>query len=414
MAAPRVSTTFDRSKAEPVELAFPKAEYQARWAKAKKMMEAEGIDILYATAPAHMCWLHGYYAAWYRTQAPSNWGACLGTALALNWDEPIHFDAIGEDPLLYKTSVASDIRFFDDRSPEGQPPFIVKQLQASGLLKPGTRVGMEYRSFQPNRWVQETIEKAFREAGAEVVDASMILRHARGVKSPAEIAYIEQATRICELAHEAAQKEIRPGVTELDVEAEMTHAMHHAGGELSAIPIMIQSGNTTIGGHQFPRRRKIQANEHIKIDCSGVWFRYHGNILRGFWTGEPPARVRDLYKRSAGSYEVFCKEARAGRPVREVNAELRRYYKDVGFTGTDGWCIGYELGIALPPDWVDEFNFSYDEDPDDSVVWQEGYVGNFETLWNTGLIDTFVIEKNGARNLVDNKRIPFDIIPCQG
>lgn len=34
MAKPRVSTTFDRANAEPVELAFPKAEYQARWKKA--------------------------------------------------------------------------------------------------------------------------------------------------------------------------------------------------------------------------------------------------------------------------------------------------------------------------------------------------------------------------------------------
>jgi len=414
MVKPRVSGSFDRENAEPVELAFPKSEYEARWTKAKGMMEAEGVDILYATAPAHMCWLHGYYAAWYRTQAPSNWGACLGTALCQDWDEPIHFDAIGEDPLLYKTSVASDLRFFDDRSPEGQPSFIVKQLKESGLIRPGTRVGMEFRSFQPNRWVQETIEKAFREAGCEVVDASMILRTARGVKSAAEIAYIEEATRICELGHEAARKEIRPGVTELDVEAEMAHAMHHAGGELSAIPIMIQSGNT-IGGHQMPRRRKIQSNEHIKIDCSGVVFRYHGNILRGYWTGEPPAEVRERYARSAGSWEVFAREARAGRPVREVNAELRRYYKDCGFEGKQaGWCIGYELGIALPPDWVDEFNFSYDEDPPDDVVWQEGFVGNFETLWDTGLIDTFVIEKDGARNLVNNNRIPLDIQICQG
>ena len=80
--------------------------------------------------------------------------------------------------------------------------------------------------------------------------------------------------------------------------------------------------------------------------------------------------------------------------------------------GTPGWCLGYELGIAMPPDWVDEFNFSYDEDPPDDVVWEEGFVGNFETLWNTGLIDTFVIEKGGARNL--GGRIPFDILPCTG
>ncbi|MBT5432341.1 MAG: aminopeptidase P family protein, partial [Rhodospirillaceae bacterium] len=344
MNKPRVSGTFDRINAEPVELAFPKSEYQARWVKAKAMMEAEGIDILYATSPAHMCWLHGYFAAWYRTHAPSNWGACLGTALCLGWDEPIHFDAIGEDALLYKTSVAEDMRFFDDRSPEGQPPFIVRELQSSGLIKPGTRVGMEFRSFQPNRWVQETIEAAFRAAGCEVVDASMILREARRVKSPAELAHIEQAMRVCEKGHEAAQRTIRPAITELDVEAEMACAMYHAGGELSAIPLMIQSGNT-IGGHQMPRRRVLKSGEHIKIDCSGVWFRYHGNILRGYWTGEPPAEVRDRYRRSAGSWDVFAKEARAGRPVREVNAELRRYYQDCGFEGKQsGWCIGYELG----------------------------------------------------------------------
>ena len=299
MAQPRVSGSFDRATAEPVELAFGRDEYAARWAKAKAMMEADGIDVLYATSPAHMCWLHGYFAAWYRTHAPSNWGACLGTALARDWDEPIHFDAIGEDPLLYKTSVAQDMRFFDDRSPEGQPPFIVRELEKSGLIKPGTRIGLEKRSFQPNRLVSESIEAAFREAGCEVVDASMILRHARRVKSPAEIAHVEKAMDICALGHEAAWRTIKPGVTELDVQAEMAHAMHHAGGELSAIPIMIQSGNT-IGGHQMPRRRVMQADEHVKIDASGVYFRYHGNLLRGYWVGEPPQSVRDWYKKSAG------------------------------------------------------------------------------------------------------------------
>ncbi len=410
LVLPRVSGTFDRATAEPGELAFARSEYEVRWVKAKGLMETAGVDLLYATSPAHMCWLHGYAAAWYRTHAPSNWGACLGTALALGRDEPIHFDALGEDALLFKTSVATDLRFFDDRSPEGQPSFIVKQLRSSGLLKPGTVVGLEHRSFQPCRWVQETIEAAFLEAGCEVVDASMILREARRVKSTAELAHIERAMEVCALAHEAAWGTIRPGVTELDIQAEMTHAMYAAGGEVSAIPLMVQSGNT-IGGHQLPRRRAVKTNEHLKIDCSGVWFRYHGNMLRGFWTGEPPEAVRDRYRRSAGPWDVFAREARAGRPVREVNTELRRYYTDCGLHGTNGWCLGYELGIAMAPDWVDEFNFSYDEDPPDGVIWEEGFVGNFETLWDTGLIDSYVIEKDGARNL--GGRIPFDILVCE-
>jgi len=407
---PRVSGTFDRMSAEPVELAFARSEYEGRWRKAKTMMETAGVDILYATSPAHMCWLHGYFAAWYRTHAPSNWGAMQGTALCREWEEPIHFDAVGEDALLYKTSVASDIRFFDDRSPQAQPAFIVGELKASGLLKPGTRVGLEMRSFQPHRLFSEMIEGAFRDAGCEVVDASLILRHARRVKSAAELAHTERAMRICEQGVAAAKRAIAPGVSELDVQAEILSAMHHAGGESSAIPIMVQSGNT-IGGHQMSRRRLIQSGDHVKIDMCGVYFRYHGNILRGYYVGDPPSEILERYRRSAGSWEVFAKEARAGRPVAEVNAELRRYYQEAGLADYPGWCIGYELGIAMAPDWVDEFNFSYDESPPDDIVWEKGHVGNYETLFDTGLIDTFVIEDHGARNL---GRVPMELIVVDG
>lgn len=378
MVLPRVSGSFDRTTAEPGELAFARSEYEARWVRAKSLMAEASIDLLYATSPAHMCWLHGYAAAWYRTHAPSNWGACLGTALALEWDEPIHFDALGEDALLFKTSVADDRRFFDDRSPEGQPLFIVDELRASGLLMPGTVVGLEHRSFQPCRWVQETIESAFRDAGCEVVDASMILRRARRLKSPAELAHITRAMEICALGHgglahhparrDRARHTGRDGASNVrGGRGGLGHSAHDPIGRHDRrAPVAATAGRE---GRRVPEDRLF-----------GVWFRYHGNILRGFWTGEPPQSVRDCYRRSAGSWDVFAHEARAGRPVREVNAELRRYYAECGLEGSPGWCIGYELGIAFAPDWVDEFNFSYDEDPPDEVVWEEGFVGNFETL----------------------------------
>lgn len=405
MAKPRVSVAFDRAGMPPPELAFPRAEYAARWAKTKALMARDGVDVLYATSPAHMCWLHGYHAAWYRTHAPSTWGAMLGTAVALDWDQPIHFDAIGEDALLYKTSVAEDIRFFDDRSPEGQPPFIARELQKSGLLKPGTVVGLEKRSHQPNRLFSEMIEAALVAAGARVVDASMILREARREKSPAELEVMAEAMRIAEIGIQAATTAIRPGVMELDIQAEMLAAMCHAGGELAAIPIMVQSG-PDIGGHQMPRRRRIEAGDHVKIDMCGVHHRYHANILRGFSVGAPSDALRDRYRRAGGAYDVFCREAWSGRPVRETNAALRDYYASVGLADEPGWCIGYELGIAMAPDWVDEFNFSYDE-TDTDAIWPENFVGNFESLFTTGLVDTYVVQPGGTQKLCT---VPFDLI----
>jgi Xaa-Pro aminopeptidase len=403
MLKPRVSGKFSRAGAPPVELAFSRAEYAARWRRVQALMARDRIDLLYVTVPAHMCYLHGYAAAWYRVHSPTIWGQFQGTAVHVGHAEPIHFDQPGEDPLLYKTSVCGDLRFFTDRSPEGGPPFIVGELRKSGLL--GKRVGLEMRSYVPNRVNSERLEAAFRAAGCEVVDGSMILREARRIKSAAEIAQMERAMRVCEAGFEAAKRAIRPGATELDVQAEMLAAMHRAGGETSAIPLMIQSG-PLIGGHQMSARRKIQANEHVMIDACGVYNRYHANICRGFYTGKPPADYAAHYKKAAGALGVFSAAAKAGTPVAEVNRELRRYYKDVGLWGTPGWCLGYELGIAFPPDWVDEFNFSAEME-EAPGAFEEGFVGNFESLYDTALIDTYVIERSGARILTT---WPFELI----
>lgn len=402
MLKPRVSNRFSRAGAPPVTLAFDRAEYEARWRKLQALMARDRLDLVYLTVPASLCWLHGYAAAWYRVHAPSIWGQFQGTAFRADEGRPIHFDQLGEDPLLYKTSVCDDLRFFTDRSPEGGPRFIVGEL---GPDLKGKRVGLELRSYVPNRLNFEKLESALRAAGAEVVDASLMVREARRVKSPAEVAKIERAMRACEAGFEAMRRMLKPGVTELDVQAAFLAAMHQAGGETAAIPVMVQSG-PLIGGHQMSSRRVIQAGEHVWVDACGVYDRYHANICRGFSIGQPPKALAEQYAKAAGGLPVFAQAAKANAPVAAVNRELRRYYTDAGLWGTPGWCIGYELGIAFPPDWVDEFNFSADMESPEGVF-EAGFVGNFESLYDTALIDTYVIEVAGARVLTT---LPFELI----
>ena len=76
--------------------------------KAPRPFEADGIDILYATSPAHMCWLHGYHAAWSRTHAPSNWGACLGTALVASGAAALNQVQIAVQRLTVEASTTGD------------------------------------------------------------------------------------------------------------------------------------------------------------------------------------------------------------------------------------------------------------------------------------------------------------------
>ena len=93
--------------------------------------------------------------------------------------------------------------------------------------------------------------------------------------------------------------------------------------------------------------------------------------------------------------------------VREVNKLLRDAYERLGLWDTEGWALGYELGLSLPPDWVGEFFFDTRDELYLDRVFEENMVTNFESFFNTTLIDTLVWEKDGVRTL---SKIPEELI----
>jgi Xaa-Pro aminopeptidase len=273
------------------------------------------------------------------------------------------------------------------------------ECKAEGWLD--GKVGLEFSSHTPNPAVSKELVSAFYAQGVhEVVDVSHAVRAIRRVKSPQEIAYIEEAARICDIGHEAVRNTLRPGVTELEVYGEATLAMARAGGEISGIVGAVSSG-PLFAGHALNSRRVIEKGDFVFYDPCGVYNRYHANLARGYFLGEPPPELVNLYRLSAGSYPILESTAKANTPVPEVCRALRRYYQDVGIWELRDWVGGYELGIAFPPDWVGEFVWTVAEDTEG--VFLENEVTNYESILNTILIDTFVYEKEGARRLSENE-----------
>lgn len=389
---------------EKPELPFSREEYQGRLEHLRQRMAREKIDMVYVTAPDSMCYLHGYTARWYRGHSPTAWPPLAGTAIHVDHDHLIHFDFPMEEVLLKRTSTASDVRFMpDDERIDTGLPFIMRELKAEGWLT-GT-IGLEFWSHIPNRAVSGSFEAAFlANGGKRVIDASYPIRAIRRAKSPQEIAYMGEAARICDIAHETVKAVLRPGVTELEVYGEATRAMARAGGETSGIVGAVSSG-PYLAGHALNSRRVIQNGDTILYDPCGVVHRYHANLERAYYLGDPPPDLVKLYRISGGSHRVLESAARAGAAVPEVCRELRRYYQEVGIWELRGWVGGYELGIAFPPDWVGEFVWTVEEETEGEFL--ENEVTNFESKFQTYQNDTYVYEKTGARNL---SKIPPDLI----
>ncbi|MDA0219326.1 MAG: M24 family metallopeptidase [Proteobacteria bacterium] len=392
------------------QLAFDEAEYARRLTRLREAMAAAGIDLMWVTSPEVVCWLHGYFASWYKGQSPMRYPQCFGTAVHVDHEHFIFFDNPTEMGVTQQFSVSRDNRWLPSREAAPNLDFIMGELEAEGWLK-GT-VGMEFWSYLPNRAISTMFEGAFRAHGANVVDATAVTRGVRRVKSAAEIAAIEEAVRICAVGHQTIMDNLRPGITELDLFGQVMAAMMVQGGEFPAlIPIFnahpMKDGVPVPVGHGMAGRRVIQEGEYLGADLCGVFKRYHANVCRGYVVGEVPRKLAELTARAAGVFDVIESEVKAGMTVAEVIAVLKRYYDDAGLTGTPGWVLGYEMGLSLPPDWVGDFYFHFMDTKYLDRVFEENMVTNFESIFSTSLIDMVVYGRDGSRVL--NGGVPREL-----
>lgn len=395
-----------------VELPFPIAEYQNRLNKIRKSMSEKNIDLLYLSSPESLFYVSGYNAAWFRGNSSTRWfDACAtGIAIHVDHDKFILFDVPDEEGIALWSTVSTDTRIFYD-IPAGEmygksyesvsdefdfADLIVRDLKAEGWTK--GRAAIEMGSYRPNRLISEKMQAALEEAGCiEVVDGTKIVRDVRTIKSPMEIRYIETASRIADIGMEAVLNCLQPGITELDIVAEYTYAMHKAGGENMGIPQMVRSGPEKVWCFHAPASRRIlMPGDPVGVDLCGVYNRYHSNQCRYFSVGEPDPKFADKYAKGTKAMQKVKEIIKPHMLVDDFLGQMMQFYKEEGVVGEQYWIGGYELGIAFPPDWVGEFVYDPYLD-NEGARFEPGMVVNFETGF--GIIDTLVFTEEEAKIL---------------
>ena len=357
------------------EVPFGREEFAERLERIREAMEAGNIDLLFVSAPEGLYYVSGFLSDWYQAQSPMIWPPTSGIAIHRESGKTIHFETEAEEMLVQFTTVSPDLRVLRD-SGINMIKFITAELADMGWLS-GT-VGLEMFSYRPNRGHSELFEAALTSAGAKVVDATNILRDVRRTKSPRELEYMREAGRFADIGMAAARDALKVGATELDVHAEMTYAMIKAGGEPAAIQLPVTSGRKTAAPHAAASHKKIQAGEIVVVDICGVYRCYHANLARTFSMGEPHPAVAAQIEKSSGLFAGLPQVLKAGMRVAELTEYARNYYKDQGLWEDRGWVGGYELGIAIPPDWDGPFTYDVEIDPGDATL-DPGMVINLES-----------------------------------
>jgi Xaa-Pro aminopeptidase len=155
-------------------------------------------------------------------------------------------------------------------------------------------------------------------------DGDAAMQAARRIKTPEELAVIEEATAIAEGVTAAAAAAVRAGVRECDVAGEALHALYRLGGEYAHVTTpFVASGERMAPPTRLATDKLIRDGDLVFIDIGAMWNGYFGDIGRTIVCGEPSAEQRRIYRAVWEGLEAGIAAMRPGAANAEVAAAIR-------------------------------------------------------------------------------------------
>ena len=333
-------------------LAFSLQTYQRRVERTLASLETEGLEALIVNMPDNINYLCGFDSIGYL------WYQALVVSPAL--DAPVFFTRTTEEPCTWETSAVQDARFYDISTTD--PIDMVADLLVERGLG-DRRIGVEMQAFTllPAQW--ERLKDRLPEA--QLVDASTLVAELRLVKSAREIDYQRKAARMADAAMKACFEALRPGISEVELAGVASGALAAAGSEYAAIPPMVTSGPRSTMIHGMASRRSIGDGDVVIIELAGTCRRYHGVLMRTAVLGEPSVRLQQISDCMRQAMRASLTALEPGAKPGAANHACNAVTDRLGISANRAHRIGYSLGIAYPPTWLEAMIL---DDPDPHTV----------------------------------------------
>ena len=328
-------------------LPFELSECRERVGRVLASMEARGIDTLLVTNPANMCWLAGY-DGW------SFYGHQM-VIVSPKLEEPLWVGRLMDANAAKVTTYLrhENIHGYPDKyvqSAERHPMDYVADLLAEKGLEKG-RVGVEMETYYFTAACYTTLVKDL--PNAVISDANGLVNWQKIIKSPAEIAYEQQAAAIVDAMMAAGIVAIEPGVRQCDAVAEIYRVIASGtpefGGEYSSIVPMLPTGEETSTPHLTWTDTPFKTGEATILELAGVRKRYNCPLTRTVHLGKSPQKFADTEKVVVEGLNNAMSAARPGVTAEEVKAVRSCTIAAHGIEKESR--IGYSTGLNYPPDW---------------------------------------------------------------
>ena len=140
---------------------------------------------------------------------------------------------------------------------------------------------------------------------------------------------------------------IKPGVTEMDISAEISYQVKMRGSEVDPFEPIIASGKRSALPHGISTSKKIEEGDLIVLDFGATTAGYAGDMTRTIVVGEPTEKQRQVYEVVLGAQEAAIAAAKDGITGLELDSVARDYINDRKYGDYFGHALGHVLGLNV-------------------------------------------------------------------
>ncbi len=170
----------------------------------------------------------------------------------------------------------------------------------------------------------------------------------RQVKLPEEIALLKHAIAITDETFAHLCQWIQPGMTEKEVQMEITRKMVELGADGVAFESIVASGPNGSMPHAHPGQRHIQRGELITIDMGARYKGYCADMTRTICLGEPAEpRMREVYDAVLNAMKTCEAGLRASISGKAADALARNALEMVNLDEYYVHSTGHGVGLQI-------------------------------------------------------------------
>jgi len=310
------------------DISIPNSEYKKRAENAAAILRRENLDALIVNGNeadyANTRYFSGFWPLFER----------CGVVIAANGDAAL---MVGPESREFATARSKRNKVFvlkeyresaDPMYPEFKADSFNDAFAAIGITGKKLRIGVA--SWLDTNLVQmEGIRAAFPEA--DIVRSDAIMVELRSVKSDAEIACLREGYRIAEVASQQVIREIKPGMTELQMVGVAQRVIYEQGAEYEGLPMYVFSEASTRHAISRSSYRKFEKGDIVQLNLSAKIDGYSASIGYPVILGKLEGKRRDIVLFGREAHFWTQQQLKAGIIAADIAKRFYKLYEENGY-----------------------------------------------------------------------------------